>query len=708
MNIRITTYKILAFLSFLLLAICSHAQKLSDMPAGRLKNLATSALMYQDPHSAIEYYEAYLKKKKDNAKIMYALAECYRQIRDYDNALKWYKKAFKADEQNLMAQYYWASMLMTKKQYQEAYELFKEFKKNSSDDKSIGEYSKLCRNLMAGCRTAMKDSGNVVWMVHADSSLNFPSAELSPLFLDENTLLFSSLRTNQTVYNVSVDSLSAIPVRKFYLANKNDGSFTFTSEWDNAPFNLEGMNTGNGALSPDGKRFYFTRCMKNWKNETICTIYQSEQDENGVWSDPKALPASINNPKYTSTHPAVGTFSKRDDEILYFVSNRPGGKGGLDIWFSRYDEKKNLWKAPKNCGSKINTAGDEVTPFVDMENRAMYFSSNGWEGWGELDVYRTIGELSKWMPNENVKPPINSPYDDLYYTLNEYLTDGFVVSNRPSPNNRVHPTCCDDLYQFKYDEVIRVKASGSVYAKIDNRFKQMFSGKFESNDETLVDSSFKMAEGVVATLYIIDETAPMGSGNMVYIKNDTLDENGHYSFNLDAGKEYVIEIENYGYLNRMLNISTFFFKESGVLEIDTIGIDIMPKEPLVIKNIYYEFGKAELSKKAKRILDSTLLTLMMENQQIVIEISSHTDNKGRSKLNKELSQKRAEAVRKYLMKKGVDKSRLYAKGYGEERPVAPNETPDGKDNPDGREKNRRTEFKIIGSLDQYSGVLYQE
>jgi len=149
------------------------------------------------------------------------------------------------------------------------------------------------------------------------------------------------------------------------------------------------------------------------------------------------------------------------------------------------------------------------------------------------------------------------------------------------------------------------------------------------------------------------------------------------------------------------------YTQSDTMWLDTVGIDRMPNDAIVVNNLYYESGKAELSRAAKKSIDKSLLKLLQENSQIVIEISSHTDNKGRDKANMLLSQKRAEGVRKYLMKKGIDKDRLYARGYGEDRPIAPNETESGKDNPEGQKMNRRTEFKIIGSLDQYTELNFK-
>lgn len=187
---------------------------------------------------------------------------------------------------------------------------------------------------------------------------------------------------------------------------------------------------------------------------------------------------------------------------------------------------------------------------------------------------------------------------------------------------------------------------------------------------------------------------------MIFVKRDSLDENGRFSFNLDAGREYVIDVENYGYFNQKYNISTILYTQSDTMQLDTVGIDRMPTENIVISNLYYESGKSELTRKARKTLDNTLLRILKENPKIIIEISSHTDSKGRDKANMELSQKRADGVRRYLLKQGIDKERLYARGYGETSPKADNDTDEG------RQMNRRTEFKIIGSLDQYTELEY--
>lgn len=169
-----------------------------------------------------------------------------------------------------------------------------------------------------------------------------------------------------------------------------------------------------------------------------------------------------------------------------------------------------------------------------------------------------------------------------------------------------------------------------------------------------------------------------------------------------------MEFENYGNFNKKVKVSTKGIVKSDTISMRAVGVNVMPKLPLIVKNIYYDFDRAELKAPAKRTLDTTVFTLMKQFPSIVIEISSHTDSKGDDVYNKKLSQKRAESVVNYLISKGIASNRLRAKGYGEEQPIAPNENPDGTDNETGRERNRRTEFRIIGSLSQYSEIIYEQ
>lgn len=686
-----------------------HAQKKEKQyTAMKLKSFAVNSINEGDTYSAIDYFEQYMQKKENDDKSAYLLGELYFVARDYLSARKWFEKAYELKpEKHPKALYYLGRIHMTQKEYDDASKKFKKFRSEFDDKKEASDYRKLIKYHMESCDMAPRilDSALVVWISHMNESINKASVEFSPAYLNDSLMIYASLRSDTAVYTIENDSVFA-PKRKFYTAKKGTSNWDFVGEWTEEAFQSN-VDVGNGAFSPDRNRFYFTKCDKNWKNKSICNLYVSHKQD-GQWQEPELLPEPINLKKYTATQPAVGNSSKRKEEVLYFVSDRPEGRGGLDIWYTVYNKKKKEWSEPKECGTKINTPGDEMTPYFDMSTRYLYFSSNGLHSIGELDVMRSLGEMRSWTPADNVGYPINSPYDDFYYVINENKEDGFFVSNRPGGVNLMHETCCDDLYSFKYNEVVKVLVTGKTYAIYDDNIKELFKESFDLSEESFSQKNdtakYDYVAGANVSLFLIDKE----NKELIFINADSTDSNGDYSFALEANKEYAIQFENYGYFNKTIKVTTDGIIKSDTIVMQPIGINLVPKVPMVVKNIYYEFDKSDLTRAAKKTIDTTLLSVLKEAPQIVVEISSHTDNKGGAEYNRKLSQKRAESVVNYLIKKGIDQKRLYAKGYGESKPIAPNENPDGSDNPDGRQKNRRTEFTIIGSLDQYSEIIYEE
>ncbi|MCB0429984.1 MAG: OmpA family protein [Flavobacteriales bacterium] len=344
-----------------------------------------------------------------------------------------------------------------------------------------------------------------------------------------------------------------------------------------------------------------------------------------------------------------------------------------------------------------------MTPSYDIETRTMYFSSDGYPSLGGLDIFKVPGEKSRWKKAENMGYPLNSSADDLYYTISKDRSEGFFVSNRPGGVALKNPTCCDDIYSLKWTKYIRVALAGKVF-QVDD------SSKVESIEQILQKGSnadqekFKPVERAVVSLFLLD---PSGEEEPMFIKSDTTDANGDYSITMEQGQDYRVTISKDEYLSRSNNFSTKSFTKSDTLKWNA-PIVAIPPEPIIIRNIYYHFDKSNLTDSAMMTIDTTIYRIMTENPEIVAEISSHTDSRGTDTYNEKLSQKRAESVVKYLISKGIASERLKAKGYGESKPLAPNENPDGSDNPEGRAKNRRTEFKVIGRIKNVSDVNYKE
>ncbi|MBL4625777.1 MAG: OmpA family protein [Flavobacteriales bacterium] len=476
-------------------------------------------------------------------------------------------------------------------------------------------------------------------ITHLDTSINTAHVEFAPVILDDTTLLYSALKSRKVMYYTTDDEDSLYgqqPVRQMYVAHKDFDDWS-GQELLQGPFNEPGVECGNGTFSPDKNRFYFTKCIPN-KKKVICSIFVSRKDSVGNWTVPEALPSPINNEEFTSTQPTIGTHPKYGLDVIYYVSDRNGGKGGLDIWYTYVRDKKGvlIYQKPKNCGKSINTVGTDVTPFFDMETKQMYFSSNGHPGIGGLDIFYTTGQLNKWGDPANIGYPINNKEDDLDFTIAPSQEEGFFISNRPGGTALKSETCCDDLYHFYYTQYIKIYVTGSI---------------FEETDST--ESQEKILENATATLFLVDTA----SGEKMEIKKAFTNEKGDYIMKLEQGNQYILHMSKEGYFKLDVPFSTETIEKSDTFKLADLWLGKLPDAPVVIKNIYYQFDKDHLTPETKTVIDTTIYKILVENPEIVIELSSHTDSKGTDKYNHDLSQRRAESVVKYLISKGIDKKR---------------------------------------------------
>ena len=210
----------------------------------------------------------------------------------------------------------------------------------------------------------------------------------------------------------------------------------------------------------------------------------------------------------------------------------------------------------------------------------------------------------------------------------------------------------------------------------------------------ITDNEGNVIPNANITVFELDDS----TGESYLRKRFQSDVDGNLKFRLDPNGKYIVKTEKDGYFTTDREISTMGMMSSRKTNLD-LSMEKITKKAFVLENIYYDFNASDLSDEARATLDTTIYEILVENPTIVVEIGSHTDSKGRSEYNKALSQQRAESVVKYLIKRGIRRDRLTAKGYGETQPVAPNKFDDGSDNPDGRAKNRRTEFRVIGEIE---------
>ncbi len=365
------------------------------------------------------------------------------------------------------------------------------------------------------------------------------------------------------------------------------------------------------------------------------------------------------NEEGSNTQPNVALVGKK--EILFFASNRKlQSRGGYDIWYSVIDPRNGTYRRPQNAGKSINTEGDEVTPYYDSRVNKLYFSSNGWVTMGGFDVFSADGGPSRYTNLSNLGYPINTSADELYYVKDPVgKPDAYVVSNRIGSIALKNPTCCDDIWRIQYEPRLLVQG-------------------------TLVNR--RTGEPVTeAVAKIVDETGNQREYNST---------DGSFQFNTNRGHTYVITGDKPGFSSTRATVNTVNVKRTDADE--TIKVTVLMDSLNMgfrVSNIEYDFDKATLRPQSVASLDS-LVAFMRDNPSLSVDIYSHADSKGNNAYNRELSRRRAQSVLNYLQNAGIESNRMVAKGFGEELPLLPNET-GGRDNPENRQVNRRTEFRIV-------------
>lgn len=649
---------------------------ISDLKNSQLKQYFKSALRANDYYTQIDYLKELVKRNDEKLKYHFRLARAYDQSRDFQNALTEYSKAYYGDQDKYaVCLFHMARIMKTREQYKFAKLYLDKFEKENKGKNDGDKYKKLVKAELAGIEMATKADENDLETAetHLENEINHANIEFSPFIIDSNNFWFVAFISDSVVFKVDNEEPGAIPKRKVYQAQKSEGEWKLKGEADIAINALNDKNIGSFSQSEDGNRIYFTSCKSNWKNQIRCKLFMLRKDDAGTWSEPLELHEEINSNKYTNTHPSVGKSAKPDREIIYFVSDRPGGKGGLDIWYTRYRISKKRFDKPRNCGTKVNTMGEEMTPSFDNKSYKLYFSSTGWPSYGGLDVQYATGEGSRWNGKaKNAGIEVNSPVDDMYYQIFPNRKDAIVVSNREGSISLKHPHCCDDLFLLEWKNLIRHELTGTI-----------------TNEETN-----KPEPGVEVRLIIKNDEE-----NTEYLADKVItDENGNYKILLEENTDYRLVYHKEKFFNNADSTTTVNIKEPYNIEKNQT-LKPIPDVEIVIPNILYAFDDASLNAAAMQTLDTSIYLLLIENPSLIIEIGSHTDYKGSDDYNLSLSQRRAESVINYLQKKGIDKKRIQAKGYGETKPVAANMNTDGTDNPAGRAKNRRTSFRVVGQID---------
>lgn len=459
---------------------------------------------------------------------------------------------------------------------------------------------------------------------------------LPTITADESSLLFTRREKDPSTNKYE---------EGFYLSEAKNG------QWQKAEL-LPGVlnsqfNEGAACISPDGRYIYFTRCHAP-EGAGSCDIYRSEKKGN-TWGKAENLGTNVNS-AYWDAQPTIAS----DGRTLFFASNRPGGMGESDIYFT-YLKDDGSWTKAKNCGEIINTEGKEISPFIHPSNQVLYFASNYHCGMGGLDIFYSNIENGKFLPPQNMGYPINTASDESSLIVSARGNYAIYASQRDEGKGGL------DLYAFELDESLRPPAVTYVCGKITD---------IESGKAVRAKIEVRNLENTKVICSAISD-----------------DKSGEYLVCLPVGADYAFSAASEGYLFHSENFSLKNSDGNTPYQKDIAMKQITVGSSLVLNNIFYSTASSSLLKESFAELN-TLVKLLNENPSLKVEIEGHTDNVGSEQYNNNLSQKRADAVKNYLVEKGIAESRLKSRGYGFTKPIADNSTEEG------RAKNRRTQIRI--------------
>lgn len=562
--------------------------------------------------AAAQYRKAYSqtspKERTQRGQIALRQAECYRRINYTARAITAYRNALRYKQGDSATRMALGQQLLKVGRYKEAAKVMTEMLDSCPQNS-------MAQALLASARKApqWKKEGSR-YKVKREDVFNSRRSDYSPVLAgaEHDRLYLTSTRNEATGDDIS--GITGTKNADIFMAQKDEQGRWQRPQVIDTELN---SNADEGAccLSPDGRTMYLTSCLSDERYPRFATIVTSRRSD-ATWNKPQPLPITRDTLSLYA-HPAVSP----DGQWLYFVSDMPGGMGGKDLWRVRLTEAG--MGGVENLGAPVNTPGDEMFPTF-RPNGDLYFSSDGHEGMGGLDIYIAHPTASGWTI-EHPGYPLNSMGDDFGMTFEGNKNRGFFSSNRGDAHG------WDHIYSFENPEIIQT-VKGWVYER----------------------EGYELPQAVV---YMVGND---GTNLRLSVMN-----NGSFTQTVRPGVDYVLMASCPGYLNHQTELHVVETEESQehVLQFPLASITA----PVLIDNIHYDFDRATLRPESMAALDS-LVTLLNTNPYVAIELSAHCDYKGKGDYNKRLSQRRAEAVVRYLTAHGISVDRLTAVGYGKEQP----------------------------------------
>ena len=573
---------------------------------------------------AIVFFEKGLThfKGSDTARneVIYRLAECFDMTRNLPRAEETYKTLIdnKYAEQQPAIYFHYANILQDQGKFDEAIRFYNRYLKTVPGDA-------LTDSLRESCKLAQtKFVFDERYVITNLPELNTAADDFAAIYGNaaSGSIIFTSNRMGTTGKEKEIDNWTGERMSDFFVAIQHADSISSESVLlDETGLINTPDNEGVAVFNAKFTRFYFTRCRQLTEIREYCKIYQVNKS-GSAWGRPFEVYATANG---NVGHPALS----KDELTLYFSSSRLNGHGGKDLWkVTRFNRDEPFYDA-KNLGGAINSAGDEMFPTL-VADTALFFASNGRIGYGGLDLYKAVLKNGKVMKIIHLPPPFNTVEDDFAISYENGHERGFLSSRREGGSGG------DDIYYFKRIP-LNLQLTGIVRD----------------------DSSFMPVPE--ATVYLFSEN---GDTSFTFTN-----EGGYYHFDSAQLKEdihYDLFVEKEDYFNKRTKFRTFgLIHDSSFVQ--NVMLQAIPQKPIVLPDIYYELAKWDLQPQYEDSLQ-VLVDIMIDNPKIVIELSSHTDFRGSTPYNDELSQKRAKTAVDYLVSQGIEEGRMVAKGYGETQP----------------------------------------
>ncbi len=592
---------------------------------------------------AISLLNEALSKDKEFVEAWYRLGLVYMSMKDYQHANEYFEKGLSLTQDVRKQKVFWFDL-------GESYFMIGDYQKAEGYLTSFLQVEQVQRQRIDRAKLLMQniEFAKANKDVHAGYSIHKLSDTVNSFVLqyfpvltaDQQELIF----TRRVGGGPNEDE-------DLVVSKKNSRGRWMTPESISENINTH-LNEGTCTISADGRRLIFTSCTGR-DGYGSCDLFESRR-VGDAWTEPKNLGVGVNSNEWES-QPSLSA----DGRTLYFVSDRRGGYGRRDIWVSTLNDQ-GTWTRARNVGKPINTPYDEISPFIHVNNRVLYFASNGLTGFGGYDIFyaeRDTGNV--WSEPHNMGRPVNTHEDQFSLFITADGEKGY----------------------YSHEEVREAGYSVSYIYEITIPEEQQI--RFKSNYVKGRVRDKATREPLLARIELFNL-----EGSEVESVVDSDSVTGEYLIVLTQGAEYALYVNKQGYLFHSLN-----FNYSEVEDFQPITLDIDLERvgegtTAVLENIFFDVDKYDLQEKSLTELQK-ITRFLRDNPSVKVDISGHTDNSGSASHNLQLSEKRAESVYNYLVGQGIDPRRLTIHGFGSSRPVADNETESG------RQKNRRIEFRVI-------------